>query len=167
MARIFLTHTPDALTNYYGERALAGLRELGEVRINPDGKVLDASALANAARGCEIVVSDRQTPGPAEFFRAAPDVVAFLRCAVDIRSIDVDAASAAGVLVTHASPGFIAPVAEMALGMMVDLARGVSCSVIAYRKARHHRLRRDRQVSRTARRGARHAGSYRRPTPGG
>jgi D-3-phosphoglycerate dehydrogenase len=134
MARILLTHTPDMLANYYGEHALAGLRELGEVRINPDGKVLDAAALVQAARGCEIVVSDRQTPGPAEFFRAAPDVTAFLRCAVDIRSIDVDAASAAGVLVTRASPGFAASVAETALGMMVDLARGVSRSVIAYRK---------------------------------
>jgi D-3-phosphoglycerate dehydrogenase len=30
---------------------------------------------------------------------------AFVRCAVDIRNIDVDAASAAGVLVTRAGPG--------------------------------------------------------------
>jgi D-3-phosphoglycerate dehydrogenase / 2-oxoglutarate reductase len=134
MARIFLTHVPDILASYYGERALAGLRDLGDVRINPTGSVLDAPALADVARGCEIIVSDRQTPGPAEFFKAAPDVAAFLRCAVDIRNIDVDAASAAGVLVTHASPGFMASVAEMALGMMVDLARGVSRSVIAYRK---------------------------------
>jgi D-3-phosphoglycerate dehydrogenase / 2-oxoglutarate reductase len=134
MARIFLTHVPDILANYYGERAVAGLRDLGDVRINPTGSVLDAPALADVARGCEIIVSDRQTPGPAEFFRAAPDVAAFLRCAVDIRNIDVEAASAAGVLVTHASPGFMASVAEMALGMMVDLARGVSRSVIAYRK---------------------------------
>jgi D-3-phosphoglycerate dehydrogenase len=34
MARIFLTHVPDMLRNYYGERAVAALRELGEVRIN-------------------------------------------------------------------------------------------------------------------------------------
>ena len=73
MIRILLTHTPDVLANYYGERALAGLRALGEVRINPTGNVLDAAAFAEAARGCEIIVSDRQTPGPAEFFRAAPD----------------------------------------------------------------------------------------------
>ena len=31
MARILLTHTPEARITYYGERALAGLRELGEV----------------------------------------------------------------------------------------------------------------------------------------
>ena len=46
MARIFLTHVPDMLRNYYGERAVAALRELGEVRINDTGRVLDADTLA-------------------------------------------------------------------------------------------------------------------------
>ena len=62
--RILLTHVPDMLENYYGERALAAMRKLGEVRLNTTGKVLGAKALAEAAKGCEIVVSDRQTPGP-------------------------------------------------------------------------------------------------------
>ena len=146
MTRILLTHTPDMLANYYGERSLAELRKLGEVRLNPSGKVLDAAALAKAARGCEIIVSDRRTPAPAEFFRQAADVVAFLRCAVDIRNIDVAAASAAGVLVTHATPGFAAPVAEMALGMMIDLARGVSRSVIAYRAGKTPEAKMGRQL---------------------
>ena len=73
MPKIFLTHTADMLANYYGPRALAELRKLGEVRLNETGRVLDAGALAEAARGCEIIVSDRQTPGPAEFFRQAAD----------------------------------------------------------------------------------------------
>jgi hypothetical protein len=90
--RIFVTHVPDMLENYYGPRALAEMRKLGEVRTNTTGKVLDANALAEAAKCCEIIVSDRQTPGPAEFFsRVAPDCCAFLRVAVDIRNIDVDA----------------------------------------------------------------------------
>ena len=88
MAKIFLTHTPDMLANYYGPRALAELRKLGDVRLNEMGGVLDADALAQATRGCGIVVSDRQTPGPAEFFRQAADCVAFLRVAIDIRNID-------------------------------------------------------------------------------
>lgn len=133
MPRIFLTHIPDMLRNYYGERAVNALRELGEVRVNPNGQVLDAAALAHAAKGCDIIVSDRQTPGPAAFFAAAPDAVAFLRCAVDIRNIDVEAASSAGVLVTHATPGFAASVAEMAVGFMIDLGRHVSRSVGEYR----------------------------------
>jgi len=121
------------LKNYYGERALAALRALGEVRLNSTGKVLDAQALAKEARGCAIIVSDRQTPGPAEFFAAAPDeLVAFLRVAVDIRNIDVAAASAKGILVTHATPGFTASVAEMAIGFMVDCGRHVSESAASY-----------------------------------
>src|SRR5260370_33715121 len=82
MTRVLLTHTPDMLQNYYGERALAQLKRHAEVRINPTGRVLDADALAQAARGCEIIVSDRQTAGPAALFRRAPHaLVAFPRFA--------------------------------------------------------------------------------------
>jgi D-3-phosphoglycerate dehydrogenase / 2-oxoglutarate reductase len=133
MPSILLTHIPDMRANYYGDRALAALRELGEVRLNDTGRVLDAKALAVAARGCEIVVSDRQTAAPAEFFAAAPDLVAFLRVAVDIRNVDVEAASAQGILVTHATPGFVASVAEMAIGFMVDCGRHITESAAIYR----------------------------------
>ena len=133
MARIFLTHIPDMLENYYGPRAVKALREMAEVVINPTGSVLDAKGLAAQAKGCDIIISDRQTPGPREFLDKAADAVAFLRCAVDIRNIDVEAASRNGILVTRATPGFDASVAEIAIGMMVDLARHVSSSVIQYR----------------------------------
>ncbi len=126
MARIFLTHIPHMLQNYYGERALAALRKLGEVRVHPGDQVLDAKALFEASKGCDIIVSDRQTPGPAAFFEMGPDCAAFLRVAVDIRNIDVPAASKQGILVTHASPGFVASVAEQTVGFMVDCARNVS-----------------------------------------
>jgi len=132
MARILLTHTPDMLRNYYGPRALAALRELGEVHLNSGG-VLDTEALIRAARGSDIVVSDRQTPGEARFFAQARDVAAFLRVAVDIRNIDATAASRQGILVTRASAGFIPAVAEMAVGFMVDLARGIPEAVAGYR----------------------------------
>lgn len=146
MARIFLTHIPDMLANYYGPRAVEALKKLGEVRINPGADVLDARALARAAQGCEIVVSDRQTPGPAEVFAAMPDLVAFLRCAVDIRNIDVPAASAAGVLVTQATPGFAVSVAEMAMGFMIDCARNISANALDYRAGRIPEARMGRQL---------------------
>ncbi|HMK79262.1 MAG TPA: NAD(P)-dependent oxidoreductase [Xanthobacteraceae bacterium] len=146
MARIFLTHVPDMLENYYGPRALAAMRKLGEVRTNTTGKVLDAQALAEAAKGCEIIVSDRQTPGPATFFPLAGDCCAFLRVAVDIRNIDVDAASREGVLVTRATPGFMASVSEMAIGMMIDCARGITDATIAYRNGREAEPRMGRQL---------------------
>lgn len=146
MPTVFLTHTPDMLANYYGERALAALRALGEVRLNTTGMVLDARALAQAARGCDIVVSDRQTPGPAEFFSQAPDLAAFLRVAVDIRNIDIAAASAQGILVTHASPGFTAAVAEMAIGFMIDCGRHVTQAASGYHAGRVPQARMGRQL---------------------
>jgi D-3-phosphoglycerate dehydrogenase / 2-oxoglutarate reductase len=131
--RIFLTHVPDMLENYYGPRALAEMRKLGEVQLNTSGKVLDGKALAQAAKGCAIIVSDRQTSGPTDFFPLAPDCCAFLRVAVDIRNIDVEAASREGILVTRATPGFMASVSEMAIGMMIDCGRKITDQVIDYR----------------------------------
>jgi D-3-phosphoglycerate dehydrogenase len=146
MTKVFLTHSPEMLRNYYGERAIAALREVAEVAINPTGKVLDAKALTEHAQGCAIVVSDRQTPGFASFFDQAPDLVAFLRCAVDIRNVDVEAASRHGILVTRATPGFAASVAELGLGLMIDLARGVTDAVTAYRSGRAPTARIGRQL---------------------
>lgn len=131
--KVFLTHSPELLANYYGPRAVAALRDMAEVIINPTGTVMDEAALIAHAQGCAIIVSDRLTPGYAGFFRAAPDVVAFLRCAVDIRNVDVEAASAEGILATRATPGFVASVSELGFGMMIDLARHVSASVGVYR----------------------------------
>ena len=136
MATLFLTHPPDALNNYYGDQAVAGLRALGELRINSLGRELTTPELIAAAQGCEIIISYRQTPGDPELFRNLPDLVAFSRCAIDIRNVDVAAASANGVLVTQASAGFIASVSEWIIGAMVDLGRGLSASTRSYRAGR-------------------------------
>jgi D-3-phosphoglycerate dehydrogenase len=136
MARILLTHSPEALENYYGPRALAGLQALGEVRRHAGPEPLEGEALIAAAAGCDLVVSYRQSPGPAALFERLPRLVAFLRCAVDIRNVDVAAASRAGVLVTQASAGFAPAVSELVLGFLVDLSRGISSAAAAYRAGR-------------------------------
>jgi D-3-phosphoglycerate dehydrogenase / 2-oxoglutarate reductase len=147
MARIFLTHIPQMRRDYYGPRALAALQALGEVVLNPGDTVLEGKALAEAARGCEIIVSDRMTPGPASVFENAPDLVAFLRVAVDIRNIDVPAASRAGVLVTQATPGFMTAVVEMTLGFMIDLARNITHSAVGYRGGNEPAILMGRQLA--------------------
>jgi D-3-phosphoglycerate dehydrogenase len=129
---ILLTHTPDMRRNYYGETALAGLSALAPVRFHERDAPLAGDTLIAAAEGCTIIVSDRQTPGEAEIFAALPDLVAFVRCAVDIRNVAVPAASANGVLVTHASAGFVASVAELVLGAMIDLGRHVTPAATTY-----------------------------------
>lgn len=132
--RVFLTHSPDMLANYYGERALAELRAVAEVRLNPLGRVITTAELVEAARGCEIIISDRQTPGEAAVFDNSPDLVVFERVAVDIRNIDVTAASRNGILVTRASPGFVPGVAEWIIGAMIDAARHVTSYAESYRR---------------------------------
>jgi len=146
MARILLTHSPEARSLYYGERALAGLRALGEVRLHEGPAPLGGEALVAAAEGCALVVSYRQSPAPAALFERLPGLVAFLRCAVDIRNVDVAAASRAGVLVTQASAGFVPAVAELVLGFLVDLARGITESAIEYRARRVPRARTGREL---------------------
>ena len=145
--RILLTHTPAMLANYYGEAALAALRQHGEVALNPGSVLDDPARLAEAAAGAAIIVADRQTPGPAALFDACPGLLAFCRVAVDVSTIDVAAASRAGVLVTQATPGFVPAVAELAVGLMVDLGRGVTDAAAAYRAGAVPEARMGRQLA--------------------
>ena len=134
--KILLTHSPEARALYYGERALAGLRALGEVKLHEGPAPLEGQALIDAARDCDLIVSYRQSPAPAALFEQLPRLHAFLRCAIDIRNVDVAAASKAGVLVTQASAGFVTAVSEMVLGFLVDLSRGITRSALEYRAGR-------------------------------
>ena len=92
------------------------------MQLHQSDTALDAFGLINAARDVEIIVADRLTAGPSEIFPRLPKLRAFVRCAVDIRNIDVDAASKAGVLVTQAGPGFV----QTAGSLSRDMA-GASC----------------------------------------
>lgn len=132
MPKIFLTHPPEALKNFYGDKAIAGIQALGEVRFNTAGRELSTPELIEAARGCELIISYRQTPGEAELFRNSPDLVAFSRCAIDIRNVDVPVASEMGILVTQASAGFVASVAEWNIGAMIALGRSICDSNAIY-----------------------------------
>ncbi len=131
--RVFLSHSRLAFPGYFGERALAELARHAEVLRNHTDIEPRDEALAEAARGCDAIIAYRGSPGTEATFSRVPQLAAFLRCAVDISTVDVAAASRHGILVTRATPGFVDAVAELALGMMVDLARGVSRSVSAYR----------------------------------
>jgi len=132
MSRVLLTHPASALANYYGERALGALRALAEVRVNQTDTEWSLDELVNAAHDCPVIISYRKTAAGAELFGRLPQLVAFLRCAVDIRNIDVEAASREGILVTQASAGFMASVSEWVIGVMIDLSRNISAASSAY-----------------------------------
>ncbi|CAN7407481.1 NAD(P)-dependent oxidoreductase [Bradyrhizobium sp. LjRoot220] len=145
--KVLLTHTPQARAQYYGERSLSGLQAIAQVQLHPGDNALDASGLIAAAQDVEIIVADRLTAGPGEIFSRLPKLRAFVRCAVDIRNIDVESASKVGVLVTHAGPGFVQSVAELAVGFMVDLSRGVSRASADYHAGRKPEVIMGRQLA--------------------
>nr|WP_233285709.1 NAD(P)-dependent oxidoreductase [Bradyrhizobium acaciae] len=133
--------------DYYGERSLNGLRAVADVKLHEGDEPLDGATLVEAAADVDIIVADRMTQGPGAIFPVLPKLRAFVRCAVDIRNIDVAAASAAGVLVTQASAGFVQSVAELALGFMVDLSRGVSRATADYHAGRAPEVVMGRQLA--------------------
>ena len=102
-----LTHPDGVRERYFGARALAALRDVAEVRLNARERPMTAPELIEAARDADVIVSDRATPGEAGLFAALPGLRAFVRVAVDIRTVDVEAASHHGVLVTRTSAGFV------------------------------------------------------------
>jgi D-3-phosphoglycerate dehydrogenase / 2-oxoglutarate reductase len=147
--KILLTHTPHMRDNYYGARALAGLQSLGEVVLHQGSETLEGPALIAAAQGCDLIVADRATALPAFIFDGLGSLRAALRCAVDIRNIDVAGASSHGILVTRAKPGFVESVTELVFGFLVDLNRGISSATAAYQAGRAPTARMGRQLSGT------------------
>lgn len=144
--RLLLTHVPQARRQYYGARALARLHELVEVVLHEGEAPLDPAGVIAMARGVDLMIADRATPVPAEVFESLPGLKVVMRSAIDIRNIDVAAASKAGVLVTHAEAGFVQSVVELTLGLLVDLSRGVSRAVAGYQAGAKPEIRIGRQL---------------------
>ena len=134
MTTVFVSHPTDKVDTYFGAQAAQALQAIAEVRFNPHAHDLAGDELIAALQGCEALIAYRQTPGEARLFSECTSLVAFLRCAVDIRTVDVAAASAHGVLVTQASPGYGAAVTEWIVAAMVDLGRGISRYAEAYHR---------------------------------
>jgi D-3-phosphoglycerate dehydrogenase / 2-oxoglutarate reductase len=145
--KLLLTHVPQARRQYYGARALARLRELVEVVLHDGEAPLDPKGLIAAAQDVELIIADRSTPVPAEVFAGLPKLKAVMRSAIDIRNIDVAAASQAGVLVTHAEAGFVPSVVELTVGLLVDLSRGITRAATQYHRGEKPEIRVGRQLS--------------------
>lgn len=125
MVRILITHNNDLLKNFYNLDAVAQMRTLGEVTLNGTDEPLAGEKLIAAAKHMDIIVSDRMAAGTPEVFERLPNLVAFMRNAVDARNVDVEAASRHGILAVRCSQGYADAVAEMAFGLMFSLGRRI------------------------------------------
>ncbi|NLS06859.1 hydroxyacid dehydrogenase [Rhizobium sp. P32RR-XVIII] len=124
--RAYITHTPDELGNAFPPDCVEALGRLADLVHNRQRDTQSGAELAKAAEGCQIIIAHRSVPGLASTFEIAPQLVAFMRSAVDVSTIDIDAASKHGILVTRAAAGFSDAVAELGVALMLDLARGIS-----------------------------------------
>jgi len=136
MVTVFVSHPRDKLDTYFGAKATEALAAIARIRFNDAPGDTSLPELIAAARGCDALIAYRQTAAPEALFRELPDLFAFIRCAVDIRTVDVAAASAHGVLVTQASAGFVSAVAEWVIAVMIDLGRGIARYAAAVRDNR-------------------------------
>jgi D-3-phosphoglycerate dehydrogenase len=147
MMKLLLTHVPLARRQYYGAPALARLQELVEVTLHEGDAALDPQGVIAAARDADFIIADRATPVPAAIFESLPTLKVVMRSAIDIRNIDVAAASKAGVLVTHAEAGFVKSVVELTVGFLVDLSRGITRAAMAYHEGRKPEIKVGRQLA--------------------
>lgn len=134
MARILLTYAPSARATWYGDNALSELSSLGELVLRDQEEDLTSEDLLRLSKDCDIIISDKLSAGTEELFCKNESLLAFVRCAMDIKSIDVDAASRHGVLVTQAGPGFVRAVSELIIAQMINLSRGLAHYYSEYQK---------------------------------
>ena len=130
--RILLAPAPRRVADIFDTGELARLRALGELVVHDAAAPYTDAQLAAVAADTEIVIGQIDLP------RARLDAMPRLRAVFNVEgnflpNIDYAHAMARGVRVLSISPVFAEPVAEVALGMAIDLARGVSRSDRAFR----------------------------------
>ena len=112
----------------------ARLEALGPLAVHEDGPMPDELVEACLPQAVAIV---GQTAMPAERLERAPALRAIVNVEGNfLPNVDYAACLDRGVHVLNASPAFALPVAEMALGMAIDLARGIGAFDRAMRAGR-------------------------------
>lgn len=123
---ILLVPAPRKVADIFTAAQLERLRALGELHVFDDAAPTTAEYDALAPR-LEILIGQLDMP------QARLEVAPHLRAIFNVEgnflpNIDYACAAARGVRILNISPVFAEPVAEAALGMAIDLARGISRS---------------------------------------
>jgi len=113
----------------------ARLEAMADV-VSSDGNAPMAAATVEGALA-RVTAILGQTDLPAERIERAPQ----LRAVINVEgnffpNVDYEACFARGVEVLCIAPVFALPVAEMALGLALDLARGITAGDLAFREGR-------------------------------
>ena len=112
----------------FGEQDAKPLRLLSaagiECVINPIGRRLQPDEVADVIRGYSVVIAGTETIS-AETMQSCPDLKAICRVGIGLDSVDLLAARRLGIAVSYTPDGPSPAVAELTVGLIVDLLRGV------------------------------------------
>lgn len=108
---------------------LEALRALGEIEIDPWSayvpvKLHSAGELIARTAGVEILIVEADHV-PGALFDERPEIRILASCRADPVNIDIDAATRAGVPVVHAPGRNAEAVADLTLGLIYNLVRGI------------------------------------------
>src|SRR5512143_3537894 len=130
--RIFLAPAPRFVADIFDSSDLARLRALGDLVIHEASSLADAEFDGQAA-GAHIMVG--QIDLPESRLRRAPSLRAIFNVEGNFLSnVDYAYCFSHGIRVLSISPVFAEPVAEAALGMAIDLGRGITRSDRRFRE---------------------------------
>ena len=130
--RIFLAPAPRAVADIFTDSDLARLRALGELTVYESGPVSEES-FDRIASETEIVIG--QVDLPESRLRKTSRLRAIFNVEGNFLSnVDYEYCFRSGIRVLNISPVFAEPVAEAALGMAIDLARGITRSDRGFRQ---------------------------------
>lgn len=96
-----------------------------EVVLNPLGRRLKEGEVASVISGFPVVIAGTETISE-QAMAACPDVKAICRVGIGLDSVDLLAAQRRGIAVSYTPDGPSAAVAELTVGLIIDLLRGVS-----------------------------------------
>ena len=130
---IFLAPAPRIVSDIFGDNDLLRLRALGDVVIHEAGPVTDAIFEERAAKA-EIIIGQIDLP-ESRLIRATSLRAVFNVEGNFLSNIDYAYCFRHGIRILNISPVFAEPVAEAALGMAIDLARGITRSDRRFRQS--------------------------------
>ena len=122
------------VTRAIPEAGLAVLRAAGELRVGAQDGPIGRTALLKGVGDCEALVTMLTDRVDQELLVAAPRLKVVANFAAGVNNLDQDALRARGVIATN-TPGVLGPAtAEMAMALLLDVARGLSAGDRAVRR---------------------------------
>jgi glyoxylate reductase len=117
------------VTQPIAESALARLRAVADVEVNPDSsRVLDKAKLIEAVRRCDILISLLHDTVDAEVLAANPNLKAVSAMNITRDLIDLDEATRRGIPVTNIPAIVTDATADIAFGLLLAVARNIVLS---------------------------------------